>query len=173
MLLVLLFLLGLSLLVAFTAVSGAPWVPVRSYDVQNVLDDAGVTAGTRYVELGSGDGRLLVAAARRGAIVVGYELNPLLWLVSWLRTWRYRTVSVRMGNFWRADLRNADVVMAFLVPRTMPRLHTKVAKELRPTARLVSYIFEIPGKKPLKRGKSWLVYSYSSPKKTRNSGSQR
>jgi hypothetical protein len=149
---------------AWTAISGAPWVPVRRFDVKQLLDDAGVSQGTYYVELGSGDGRLLKAAARRGAKVVGYELNPLLWLISWCRTLGYKNCTVRLADFWRADLAQADVVMAFLVPRTMPKLDSKAAKEMKPTAQLISYIFAIPGKKPLKRGKSWLIYDYPHTK---------
>lgn len=160
----------LAVMFAVTAISGAPWVPVRAYDVEKLLDDAGVTKGTTYLELGCGDGRLVQAAARRGARAVGYELNPLLWLIAKARCLRTPGATVRLGDFWRVNLgqlpaqRNAkdartiDVVMAFLVPRTMPRLGLKAAQEMHSSARLVSYVFEIPGVKPAKKGSSWLVY---------------
>lgn len=159
---VLIVFLLLAIMFAVTAVSGAPWVPVRAYDVEKLLDDAGVQKGTTYLELGCGDGRLVKAAAKRGAKAVGYELNPLLWLVAWLRCVGTPNARVRLGDFWRVDLHASDVVMAFLVPRTMPRLAKKAAAEMKPGARLVSYIFEIPGQKPKKRRKSWLVYEPSS-----------
>lgn len=164
---VLIILLLLALFCAFTAVSGAPWVPTRQFDVEQLLDDAGVTVGTHYLELGCGDGRLLAAAARRGATVVGYELNPILWLVAWLRNMGTPNTAVCFGDFWRSDLGSADVIMAFLVPRTMPRLGLKADTEIKSSARLVSYIFEMPGRKPYKRGKSWLIYKYpyTNPKK--------
>lgn len=136
-------------------------MPVRSFDVEELLDDAGVKRGTAYLELGCGDGRLLRSAAKRGAVAVGYELNPVLWLLSWIRTIGDKNIRVVYGDFWRVNLGDADVVMAFLVPRTMPRLGNKAAKELKPSAKLVSYIFEIPNKKPYKRGKSWFVYTFS------------
>lgn len=149
---------------ALTAISGAPWVPIRSFDIESLLDDARVTKGKTYVELGCGDGRGLQAAARRGALAIGYELNPLLWAIAWIRCARYKHVNVRLGNFWRVNLSAADVVMAFLVPRTMPRLGEKAAVEMKPDAYLVSYIFEIPGRKPVKRGKNWLVYQFAQSK---------
>lgn len=143
-----------------TSLSGAPWVPVRSFDVQALLDDTKLKKGQTYLELGCGDGRLVKAAAKRGAIAIGYELNPLLWLIAWTRCATTKGAHVRFGDLWRVDLSKADVVMAFLVPRTMPKLAKKVAKELKPSAILVSYIFEIVGKKPLLHNKSWYIYSF-------------
>lgn len=164
--LALIFVLPIIVLIAFSGVSGAPWVPARSYDIERLLDDAEVTVGTRYVELGCGDGRLVVAAARRGAIAVGYELNPILWLVATLRCLGVAHASIRFGNFWRVSLHKADVVMVFLVPRTMPRLAQKAAAEMKSGARLVSYVFPIVGQKPELVRKSWRVYQPSKFQKT-------
>lgn len=162
---VLIVFLLLAFMFAFTSIYGAPWVPVRAYDVQKLLDDAKVGKGTSYLELGCGDGRLVRAAAQRGAKAVGYELNPLLFLVAWLRCLGVPNATVRFGDLWKISLSKADVVMAFLVPRTMPRLGIKAAKEMKPGALLVSYVFEIPGLKPVKKSKSWLMYSFGSQSK--------
>lgn len=151
---------------AVTAVSGAPWVPVRAFDVEELLDDGGVAKGTSYLELGCGDGRLVKAAAKRGAIAVGYELNPVLFVIAWLRCWGQPNATVRLGNFWRVNLANWDTVMAFLVPRTMPRLGHKATEQMSTGSLLISYIFEIPGQKPLRTNKSWLVYGFGAPKKS-------
>lgn len=152
----LLFLLLLGFLI--TSISGAPWVPARAYDVEVMLDDVKLKKNEIFVELGCGDGRLIRAAARRGAIATGYELNPLLWFVAWLGSLPYKNAHIKFGNFWSVDLSTADVVMAFLVPRTMPRLGVKIDKELKKSARLLSYIFPIPGKKYVLKHKSWYVY---------------
>ena len=151
----------LALLVAYTGISGAPWVPVRSFHVENLLDDAGVKTNTTYIELGCGDGRLIKAAARRGARAVGYELNPLLWLVASVRCLGDSQAHIKFGNFWRVNLGNADVVMAFLVPRTMPRLAQKAGQEMKPNAILISYVFPIVGQVPLTKPtkqKHWYTY---------------
>jgi len=156
----LLFFLFLSMGFMYTSLSGAPWVPTRSFDVEDLLDDAKLKKGQLYIELGCGDGRLVRAAARRGATAIGYEFNPVLWLIAWLRLLFVKNTSIRFVNFWTVDLSKADVVMAFLVPRTMPRLAQKASKELKKSSRLVSYIFPIPGKKPSLKHRSWYVYVY-------------
>ena len=67
-----------------------------------------------------------------------------------------------LGDLWKADLSKADVVMAFLVPRTMPKLDRKAATELKPSALLVSYIFPIVSKKTAHTSSgSWHVYRYA------------
>ena len=99
-------------------------------------------------------------AAKRGAKAIGYELNPTLWLYAWVRSMGDNNVQVRLGNFWTKDISSADVVMAFLVPRTMPRLGKKADKEMKKGSMLLSYIFPIPKKKPLRKNRSWYIYSY-------------
>jgi 16S rRNA A1518/A1519 N6-dimethyltransferase RsmA/KsgA/DIM1 with predicted DNA glycosylase/AP lyase activity len=150
------------LLVGFmvSSISGAPWVPARSYDVEKILDDVDLQKNETYLELGCGDGRLVRAASRRGAIAIGYELNPLLWLIGWLSVIGNKNAHIKFGNFWNVDLSSSDVIMAFLVPRTMPRLGKKADAEIKKPARLISYIFPIPNKKYTRHTKCWYIYSY-------------
>jgi len=140
---------------------GPPWVPTRKRDVDAVLKAATLKPGQAFIELGCGDGRLVAAAASCGAIAIGYEVNPLLWFIAVLRTIRYYPKArVRMANFWSKSLAEADVVMAFLVPRCMQRLAVKAQKEMKPGSRLISYIFQVPGKKAIKKSDHWFVYKY-------------
>ena len=150
----------LALIFALTGISGAPWVPARSYDVEALLSSVKLKKGDVFYELGCGDGRLVKAAAERGAKAVGFELNPILWLIAKLRCWSVKGATVRLANLWKVDLSSADVVMVFLVPRTMPRLHQKALRELSPHAQLVSYVFPIVGKKPAAKHSSWYIYTY-------------
>lgn len=154
--------LGLIILVGF-AISGpmgAPWVPTFTRDVETVLDDVGVNSKSHYIELGCGDGRLVAAAAKRGAQATGYEINPLLWLVAWCRNLKYKNAHVRYGNFWKQSLSGYDVVVVFLMPRFMQRLEDKTTKELTKGSRLLSYVFPLPSKKPAKKADHWFVYKY-------------
>ncbi len=150
------FLLGF----AISGPLGAPWVPTFKRDVEQVLNDADVKAKTRYVELGCGDGRLVAAAARRGAEATGYEINPVLWLIAWCRNLRYKNAHIRLGNFWNHSLSKYEVVVTFLMPKFMPRLESKMAKELTARSMLVSYVFPLPHKKPSKKRHHWFVYTY-------------
>ncbi|MDQ5886571.1 MAG: hypothetical protein QG628_968 [Patescibacteria group bacterium] len=150
------------LLIGFlvSSISGAPWVPARTYDVEVILDDVKLQKNEKYLELGCGDGRLVRAAARRGAVAVGYELNPLLWFIAWLRSIGHKNQTIKFGNFWHVDLSSSDVVLAFLVPRTMPRLEVKANKQMKKHARLVSYIFPMPNRVHSLKHKSWYIYNY-------------
>ena len=154
--------LGFLILASFAAggLLGAPWVPTFTNDVEAILDDARLKKNELFIELGCGDGRMLTAAAKRSAQVVGYELNPVLYLIARWHTRRYKNARVRLGNFWRQDLSSADVVITFLVPRSMARLEAKTTKELKPGARLVSYVFLLPKKKPTLKHRHWYVYDF-------------
>ena len=142
------------------SISGAPWVPARSFDIADILDDAKLSKGDVFLELGCGDGRLVRAAAKRGAIATGYELNPVIWFIAWLLSIRTTNAHIKLANLWKIDLSKADVVLAFLVPRTMRRLEIKVEKEMKKGSTLISYIFPLPFSKNGKKHKSWYVYQF-------------
>lgn len=148
------------LLIAFTGISAAPWVPTRKHDLDGLMDDAHISVGDKYIELGCGDGRLVKAAAKRGAIAVGYELNPLMYIVAVINNFGVPNTKIVYKNFWSVDLSSADIVMAFILERTLPRLDTKLKKELKPGAIFISYIFPVAGRKPTRKGSSWFVYRY-------------
>jgi len=140
---------------------GAPWVPARKNDVELMLDDVKLKKNELFVELGCGDGRLISAAVKRGARAIGYEINPLLWLIAVLRNWRqFPMAKIKLGNFWAKDVSNADVVMAFLMPKFMKKLELKTNAEMKTGARLVSYIFKLPSKKQFKQGAHWTIYKF-------------
>lgn len=148
------------MITTYASVSGAPWVPAFKRDLEAVLNDVKLQPKELFIELGCGDGRLVVAAAKRGAQAIGYEINPVLFSISWIRVLPYRKhAQVHCRNLWRVKLNEADVVLAFLVPRTVPKLYQKAKKEMKPGSRLVSYIFAIPGRKATVKGHNWHVYT--------------
>ena len=82
-----------------------------------------------WIDLGSGDGRLVIAAAKKGYKAVGYELNWVLVAASYVNALRAGVldrVSFRHTDFWSADLSNVDVVSCFGVQSIMSRLFEKV-----------------------------------------------
>jgi len=140
---------------------GAPYVPTLSPQVQAALDLAKLRPGEHLLELGCGDGRVLVAAAQRGIRVTGYELNPFLALVAWLRTRRYRhLVRVVWGDFWRADWPAADAVFVFLLDRFMSKLDERLQAYPHRPIRLVSFAFRIPAKRPAAERAGVYLYRY-------------
>ncbi len=154
--------LGFILFFGAVLLIGAPYVPTLAAARKQALDLLDLKPGQTLYELGSGDGSLLRDAAARGLNVVGYELNPFLLFITWLKTRRYRRqTKLVWGNFWRADLKNADGVFVFLLDRFMVRLDSKLQKESKGRQlKLVSYAFQIPGKKPARRKSAMFLYKY-------------
>ncbi|TSC72201.1 MAG: SAM-dependent methyltransferase [Parcubacteria group bacterium Gr01-1014_38] len=138
---------GALALTAYAAWRGAPWLPTPRRAVGAGLAAASVQPGDVVVDIGAGDGRVLVAAARRGATAVGYELSPFLWVFAWFRTRRNRArVTVRLADGFRADLSAATVIFAFLRPATMPLLAAALAhRRTQHPVRVLSYAFPLPG----------------------------
>lgn len=153
----------LILVVCFAGVLlvGAPYLPTLTPQVQAALELAELRPGQRLIELGCGDGKVLIAAAQLGAEVTGYELNPLLALVCWLRTRRYRKqVRVVCYDFWRADWPVSDVIFTFLLPRYMKRLDKKIIQYSHKPVKLVSFAFLIPDRKPARTKRGVYLYNY-------------
>ncbi len=140
---------------------GAPYLPTLSKHVETALQLADLKKDQTLLELGCGDGKVVVAAAKQGFNVVGYELNPILAGLAWLRTRRYRKqVTIIWGDFWKKDWPNAEVIFVFLLPKYMEKLSETIAKyEYRPI-KLVSFAFEIKTKKPSKTQDGLFVYEY-------------
>lgn len=132
---ILVFVLTAAISAAWASWRAAPYVPTWGSDVQRLLDLAEVKAGERVVDLGSGDGRIVLAAAKRGATATGYEISVLPYLVSILRRlWspvRMRT-AFRFVDLFHADLQSVDVVIVFLLPSSVKKLVPKFQAELRP-----------------------------------------
>lgn len=140
---------------------GAPYFPSLSVHVKAGLDLLDLKKGQTVYDLGCGDGRFLKAAAKRGLNAVGYELNPFMFLYSWITCLRYgRQVRVRWGNFWKADLRAADGVFVFLFTSYMEKFDELIKTNARKGVRVASHTFEIPGKKPIAKISTVFLYKY-------------
>jgi predicted RNA methylase len=100
-------------------------------------------------DLGCGDGRTIITAARRyGARAVGLEIDPLryIWCQSLITLFGLRKrVRIVYGNFFKQDLSEATVVTCYLLQDTNGKLEEKFATELRPGTRVVSNTFTFLG----------------------------
>jgi SAM-dependent methyltransferase len=140
---------------------GAPYVPTLKKRTEEALDILDLKPGQKLLELGSGDGRVLKAAAKRGIYVTGYELNPLLVIISYFVCWRERKyVTIKWANFWSKKLPDADAIFVFLLDRFMSRLDSKLNQELTKPTKLISFAFAINDKKPIREKNALFVYEY-------------
>lgn len=149
-------------LFAFVVLFGAPYLPTLSKQTETALDLLQLKPGQTLLELGCGDGRVLVAAAERGLCVVGYELNPILALTSWVRTIKYRDkVKIVWGNYWTKSWPEADGIFVFLLDKYMIKLDKKITQNYsNKKIKLVSFAFEIPNKTAAKSSNGLFLYQY-------------
>jgi len=123
-----------------------PYVPTPDAVVAAMLDMAKVGPGDVVIDLGSGDGRIPIAAAERGARGLGVEIDSDL--VARARA-RARDAGVeervdfRRENLFDTRLRDATVVTLYLLPAVNARLRPKLLTELRPGTRIVSHAFDM------------------------------
>ena len=140
---------------------GPPYLPTFRKQIATALDLLELKEGETLLELGSGDGRVLRAAAERGFKAVGIELNPLLVVVSYVVTWRYRKqVRILWASYWGKPWPRADGIFTFMLPRYMQRLDERIEKWRPKAIRLVSFAFAIPDKQPVAQRDNVLLYEY-------------
>ncbi len=137
----------------YVMITGAPFVPTQMAQVDRMLKAAKIKPGMKVYDLGSGDGRLVHRASNNyKAHAIGYEYSPLVWLWSRLLAlfWRSKA-KLKYGNFWRADISDADVIVCYLLPFSMKRMHKDLWPKLKPGALVVSHAFSIPDLKTWKK----------------------
>jgi len=121
------------------------WVPTAEELVEAMLDMAGVTPSDYVIDLGSGDGRIVIAAAKRGARAVGYEFNPDM--VELSRTKAAEEGVSDRASFVKADIFTSDfsqatVITMYLLPQLNLKLRPIILK-LKPGTRIVSHAFDM------------------------------
>jgi SAM-dependent methyltransferase len=153
----------------------APFVASPQPIVDRMLDLAAVKPGETVVDLGCGDGRILITAAHRyGAKGVGIELSEKLVQSAndaIKRQGLQDQVKVVQGHLLEADVSGADVVTLYLDTGSNDLLRPNLEKSLKPGARVVSHDFEVRGWKPVKVDKIFAynrnhtIYVYQMPAK--------
>ncbi len=132
----------------------APHVPSSEEAVRKMLEIAELKNGEQLYDLGSGDGRIIIMAAKEfGARAVGVELREDL-----VQHTRKKIeelglmdmVRVVHGDLMQVNIEPADVVTLYLTTSANEKVAPKLQKELRPGARVVSFCFKMPGWEPTK-----------------------
>lgn len=117
--------------------------------VCRMLELAEINEDDIVYDLGSGDGRILIAAARvYGARAVGIEADPSRFIYSWLNilvSGQVKRARVKFGNLFKKNISDATIVTLFLFRPTNNKLKSKLLRELKPGTRIVSYIWTFEG----------------------------
>lgn len=156
-----------ALWILIPALYGLSSVPTKHDRVRAALRLADLRAGEAFFDLGCGDGRTLVLAAREfDASATGIEIGPVQRLVSWMNAARNGVrprVRVKRGNFYRADVRAADVVFVYATTRELSRLQAHLKRQLRDGTRVVTVGSNFPDWEPAKIDRENLLFLYVMP----------
>ncbi len=149
-----------------------PYVPSPEYVVDKMIELAGVKKGDVVYDLGSGDGRIVIAAAKKGAKAVGFEIDPDLVGESRANIQKagvQESAEIRNQDILTVDLSPASVVTMYLLPDVNLKLRPNLLSQLKPGSRIVSHSFDMGDWKPdkVERVEGRTIYFWTVPAKGR------
>ena len=130
-----------------------PFVPTPMPVVERMLELADPKPGEYLIDLGSGDGRIPITAAKNfGVSALGVDLDPNM-VAEGKQNARAEgvadSVTFRQEDLFDTDIAKADVLTMYLLPRVNKRLKPRILSEMKPGARVVSHAFTMPGWEPI------------------------
>jgi hypothetical protein len=149
----LLIIIVLLIITLYAFVIGAPIFFTPKKAIRDGLKYCNPEAGSHFFELGAGTGRAMVVASKEFKLKsIGFELSPILFLLAKLNIFFFGKGEMNLlaKNFYKYNLKDADIIFCFLTPHAMEKLKSQFQKELKPGTRIISYSFSIPGWEPEK-----------------------
>ena len=138
-----------------------PYVPSSLERLELMMELAGVKNGQKSADLGSGDGRVVIACAKRGAEAHGFEIDEDRTNIAKkdiIRNGLADRAFIHHKSFWGVDFSEFDLITIYGLPDIMKRLEEKLKKELRPGSKVVSNAFRFPYWEPAMLKKSVYLY---------------
>jgi len=146
---------------------GLPPVPTKPERIQKALKLANLQPNEVLYDLGAGDGRVLLIAARDfGAKAVGIEIGPIQCALIWLRATASgfgNQIQVRWENFYKANLKDADVLFVYATSKEVVKLAPHLQAQIKQGARLVSISADFPEWEPREFDDRELIFVYEMP----------
>lgn len=133
------------------AMFSAPFVPTEKKKMEAMLNLAELNKDSVVMDLGSGDGRFIFEAARRGVKkAIGYELSIPLYFYTKIKSFFIKGADIQLKNFWKHtdNLKEANVIFCFLLVKTMERFETDIWPNLTPGTKVISNTFKMVKIKP-------------------------
>jgi precorrin-6B methylase 2 len=170
---ILLFLVAL-LWILIPAFYKLPPVPTKPDRIRKALKLANLQLDEILYDLGAGDGRVLLIAAREfGAKAIGIEVGPIQCALIWLRAVASgfgSKIDIRWENFYKANLSDADVVFVYATSKEVMKLAPHLEKQMKKGARLVSISADFPEWEPQEFDNRELIFVYEMPPTKGNLG---
>ncbi len=132
-------------------VKGSVFEPSSQEKIKTIIELAQPQKSDKIIDLGAGDGELMLAFAQRGFEIEGEELNPLLFQQAKKRFKQAQVddlIEINQGNFLEKDLSRYDLLLVYCPQHVMKQLEPKLNKDLKPGARVVSNYFYFPNWDP-------------------------
>lgn len=154
------------------ALYGLPSVPTRPERIRKALKLVNLQHDEVLYDLGAGDGRVLIIAAREfGAFPTGLEVGPVQCALIWLRivsSGLSDRIKIRWGNFFKADLKDADVVYLYATSQEVLKLAPFLQQQMKAGSRLVSISADFPEWEPSTFDEGDLIFVYEMPPRPGN-----
>lgn len=142
----------------YAAFTSGPFVPSARKRHRTMLKLAELSDSDTAYDLGCGDGRLVFSASKTAKKAIGYDLSIPLVLYGKFLTLFYPRSEIRLGNIWKQNYDDANVIFCYLLPNAMKQFHKEVWPKLKPGTRVISNAFEIHELKPLKKEDKVYLY---------------
>lgn len=150
-------LLGCFFALSWFTGSDAPFIPTKMVNMRRILHLAGIKKGKKFYELGSGDGRVVLEAAKLGADSIGIEQSLLRVLYS-----RYKLKTLALhprgadikfyhNNIFNRSYEDADIIYIYLLSKGVKKLESKLKKELTKGSVVITQTYHFPNWKPFKK----------------------
>ncbi len=134
--------------ILYSTMQEAPFLPTSKGDVERFIKIAEIKEGQKVYDLGCGDGRIVCAAAKKGANSFGVEISFIPLAIAFVRrifSKDREKINLLCKNLWSVDLRDADVVYLWLLPASLPKIKEKLERELKKGANVVTCTWPIEG----------------------------
>jgi SAM-dependent methyltransferase len=158
--------------IAVPAFFGPPSVPTRASRIRKALQLADLKPNETFYDLGAGDGRVLLIAAREfNANATGIEIGPVQCALMYLRAAASgfgNKIQIKWGNYFNADLSQADVVFIYATSKEVAKLAAHLEKQMKPGSHLVSISADFPEWQPSEMDDRNLIFVYVMPPKPGN-----
>lgn len=145
----------------FSSQAGPVYQPTPEKQVKAIFDLIRLKKNDFLIDLGSGDGRILIEAGKRGIRSLGYEIDPLLYFQSKKGIKKEklsRLAQVKLKSFWQADFNQGTIIFAYLLPKYLEKLDRILKKSLKKEVLVITHRYQFPQKKYSQ--KSGPVYRY-------------
>ncbi len=141
---ILLLLLYVIMLLSYSLIFGAPYAGLGKKRIRAMFALLNVKKGKKSIDIGSGDGRIVIEASRNGLYAFGVEINPILFIYSLIhvKISKAKNTKIFLKDMWQMDFSDYDYITIWGTKHMVKNLGKKIQKEVKPGTKIVSNHFK-------------------------------